>query len=301
MIDRKPTSKIRIAGGMPLARIILVALLLQFPFACAASTHSSVVTPQTSQPSRVLRIGDAVVGVKASNELVGIGIVLELQGNGDGCDFLPTHRALTALLNRFDFYTPVEPYAIDSNNYALVSLSMLIPPGGAHAGERLDIKVSALAAKSLKGGCLAYVPLFTARGDAKIALASAGGPLILSDEKHPTEAVTAERGVLIQDVLPDEINDNTVTFIIQASPASYELAVAIADRINEEAVPETGGHYVALVEDATSVRVAIPKIERAHRTPFIARLLTLPLPRRIEGEPVDRFLDDDVAHWPAER
>src|SRR4029079_13935222 len=96
-----------------------------------------------------------------------------------------------------------------------------------------DVKVSALAAKSLKGGRLFAVPMMAPRADVKMSLASASGALALDDDKNPTEATIHGGGVLIEDVLPEEIKDNTFVLVLHPKMASRELASAISDQINE--------------------------------------------------------------------
>jgi flagellar basal body P-ring protein FlgI len=164
----------------------------------------------------------------------------------------------------------------NAKNVAIVSLSVAIPPQGAHSGERLDVKVSALAAKSLLGGRLVVVPMYAPRPDVKMILASASGDMEI--DKVPTQATIRQGAVLTEDVLPEEIKDNTFTLVLHTQMASRELATAIADQINEDVAPQTDGKPVAYAVDGTSVEVKIPPVERANPTPFIARLLTLPLP-----------------------
>jgi flagellar P-ring protein precursor FlgI len=232
-----------------------------------------------ARPAHALRVRDAVrMKNEVPNELVGMGIVVGLQGTGDGGDFLPTMRPLMEMMRRFDDPVLLERELKNANNVAIVTLSMSVPTQGAHAGEKLDVKVSALAAKSLKGGHLFVVPLYAPRADVKMVLASATGGLVLPDDKHPTEAIIPGGGALIEDILPEEIRDNTFTLVLHPKMASRELASAIADQINEDVAPQTGGKSIALAIDSTSVQVTIPQVERANPTPFIARLLTLPLP-----------------------
>jgi len=261
---------------MLVARILLAFLLLQLTLGCGVSPGR-----ETRQTSQGLHIRDAVrMKNEVPNELIGIGLVVGLQGTGDSGDFAPTAVALGELMKHFDMAAQTEKVLKNANNAALVCLSMSIPPAGAHAGERLDVKVSALAARSLKGGQLVIVPMYAPRADMKVMLASACGSLILPDEKNLTEAVIVGGGVLLEDVLPEEIENNTFTLIIHPNLASYELATAIADQINELAFAESDVKTVAVAVDSTQVRVTIPEGERANPTPFIARLLKLPLPTR---------------------
>jgi flagellar P-ring protein FlgI len=240
---------------------------------CAAVV---LVLGVVARPAQALRIRDAVrLKNEVPNELMGMGLVVGLPGTGDGDDFLPAMQPLKALLVQFG--NPVNEKDLkNAKNVAIVSLSVIIPPQGAHSGESLDVKVSALAAKNLKGGRLLMVPVYFPRKDVKIILASASGDLTTGDT--PTEATIRLGATMIQDVLPEEIKNNTFTLVIHPGMAARELTTAIADQINEDVAPQTGGKAAAIAMDATSVQVTIPEAERANPTPFIARLMTLPLP-----------------------
>ncbi len=225
------------------------------------------------------RLGDAVrMKNEVTNDLVGMGLVVGLNGTGDGGDFLPSMRPLEEMMKRFDDRVQLDREMKNVNNVAIVLLSVEVPALGAHFGDHLDVKVSALAAKSLEKGNLFLVPMYAPRADVKMVLASAEGMLTLPDDKHPTQAVIKGGCVLIEDVLPEEIKDNTFTFVLLTKWASREMASAIAEQINEEVAPETEGKPIAVAEDGTSVKVTIPQAERANPTPFIARLQGLRLP-----------------------
>src|SRR4051812_49355339 len=94
------------------------------------------------RPAFALRIRDVVrLKNEVPNELVGMGLVVGLKGTGDGGDFLPTMRPLKEMMKRFDDPVAIEKELKNANNVAIVTLSMAIPPQGAHSGERLDVKV----------------------------------------------------------------------------------------------------------------------------------------------------------------
>ena len=231
-----------------------------------------------ARPALALRIRDAVrMKNEVPNELVGMGLVMGLPGTGDGDDFLPAMRPLREMMKRFDDPILIDKELKNAKNVAIVSLSMPIPSQGAHSGDRLDVKVTAIAAKSLKGGRLFIIPMYAPRADVKIVLGSANGDLTL-DNDNPARATIREGGVLIEDILPEEIHNNTFTLVLRPQLASRELATAIADQINEDVSPQTSGRWVAFAVDATSVQVTIPESEQRNPTPFIARLMTLPLP-----------------------
>ncbi len=212
------------------------------------------------------------------NELIGMGLVVGLNGTGDGGDFLPAMRPLKEMMKRFDNPVVLDKEMKNANNVAIVSISMQIPPQGANDGERLDVKVAALAAKSLKGGRLFIVPMLVPRTDTKIVLGFASGDVIVDDDKLATTGTIRGGGVLIRDVLPEEIKNGQFTLVLRPNTANMETATAVADRINEEVSAQTDGKPVAVAVDATSINVTIPKVELGNTTAFIARIRSLPLP-----------------------
>jgi flagellar P-ring protein precursor FlgI len=150
-------------------------------------------------PAFAVRIRDvARLKNEVPNEIVGMGLVLGLKGTGDGGDYLPAMDMLMAMMKRFDNPVTLEKELKNANNVAIVTLRVTVPPQGAHAGDRLDVKVmSAGAAKSLKGGQLFISPLIAPRTDIKIVLGSASGECTLDDEKNPTTATIHGGAVLI--------------------------------------------------------------------------------------------------------
>jgi flagellar P-ring protein precursor FlgI len=222
---------------------------------------------------------------EGSNEIVGYGLVIGLDKTGDGNDFPASGRALVEMLKRLNNDVPVasEHDLRDAKNIALVTLSVIIPPQGVHAHQKLDVKVSAIAAKNLEGGNLFITPLLAPIPDRRIIIGRASGKLKVDDT--PTTATIHDGAIIERDLLPDEINDS-FTLVLTPTAANPETATAIADQINEEVRPQTGGKAVATAVDATSVVVTIPPEERANPTPFIARiqgrlLPDLPVPATI--------------------
>jgi flagellar P-ring protein precursor FlgI len=239
-------------------------------------------------PARAEKIKDVVrMKTDVPNSLVGIGLVVGLNGTGDGGDFGPTVRPLKEYLKRMDDQVNLDKELKNANNCAIVSLQVSIPTSGVHSGEQLDVHVSAIAAKSLRGGRLIVCPLFSPQTNAKIVLGSAVGLLTVA-ETVPTQATISKGAAVIQDILPEEIQNNRFTLAIDPDAASYERASAIADQINQEVAPQTEGRPVAQPDGASSVIVDIPPAERARPERFISWVLSLKLPD-LPGEAVIRI------------
>jgi len=144
-------------------KIFFAALLSGFVFCADASAD--------------VRIKDIVniEGVRG-NDLVGYGLVVGLNGTGDGMRNSPyTEEALSSLLERLGVNVQGEDFR--PRNIAAVIVTGTLPPF-ARAGSQIDITVSAIGdAKNLLGGTLIMTPLHS--GDGQV-YAVAQGPVLAS-------------------------------------------------------------------------------------------------------------------------
>ena len=96
-----------------------------------------------------------VAGVR-SNQLVGYGLVVGLNGSGDKTPF--AEQSLLSMLNKFGIKVPAG-VKTNSKNIAAVAVHAELP-AFAKSGQKIDITVSSLGnAKSLRGGTLLLTPL----------------------------------------------------------------------------------------------------------------------------------------------
>jgi len=111
-------------------------------------------------PAQAERIKDLaqVSGVR-SNQLVGYGLVVGLDGTGDQSTQTPyTVQSLKAMLAKFGIVLPpgVTP---KPKNVAAVAVHAELPPF-VKPGQTIDVTVSSIGnAKSLRGGALLMTPL----------------------------------------------------------------------------------------------------------------------------------------------
>ena len=126
------------------------------------------------------------------NQLTGLGLVVGLDGTGDGKG--AGVRMVANMLTRFG--VTVDPQELRSRNIAAVMVTANLPPF-ARAGDRLDVTISSIGdAKSLQGGFLLQTPL---QGADNQVYAVAQGPISIggfnvrsgrneAQKNHPTIA-----------------------------------------------------------------------------------------------------------------
>lgn len=94
--------------------------------------------------------------------LVGYGLVVGLDGTGDGRNSMITVRSVRNMLLRFNIEVPQERLVV--RNVAAVMVTASLPPF-ARAGTRIDVTVSSMGdARSLEGGTLLLTPLTDREG-----------------------------------------------------------------------------------------------------------------------------------------
>lgn len=138
------------------------------------------------------RIKDIVdfEGVR-DNMLVGYGLVVGLNGTGDGLNSaIFTRESLIGMLQRLG--VNADDDALDTNNVAAVMVTATLPPFS-RQGARIDVNASALGdASSLLGGTLLVTPLVGADGE---IYAVAQGTLAVGGFSAQGAAETVIKGV----------------------------------------------------------------------------------------------------------
>ncbi len=205
-----------------------------------------------------VRIKDLVEfdGVR-SNDLVGYGLVVGLNGTGDGLRNAPfTEDILGNVLERLGVNVTGEQFR--PRNVAAVIVTGALPPF-ARTGSTIDVTVSAIGdATSLLGGTLIMTPLNAADGE---IYAVAQGTIIAGGASAEGDAATIVQGVPTAGVVPSGAKvEREVAFDFSALH-SVRLALrtpdfTTADRI-ERAINENFGRAVAVMQDAGTVHLDI--------------------------------------------
>ena len=131
----------------------------------AAMLWLILLLPLSVVPAQAQRIKDlaSVQGVR-SNQLIGYGLVVGLDGTGDQTTHTPfTVQSLTTMLSQLGVTLPPGA-SLQLKNVAAVMITAALPPF-AGPGQAIDVTVSSIGnAKSLRGGTLLLTPLRGADG-----------------------------------------------------------------------------------------------------------------------------------------
>jgi len=220
-----------------------------------------------------IRIKDLVEfdGVRG-NDLVGYGLVVGLNGTGDGLRNAPfTEDIMTNILERLGVNVTGEQFR--PKNVAAVFVTSSLPPF-ARAGGRVDVTVSAIGdASSLLGGTLVMTPLNAADGQ---IYAVAQGTIIAGGASAVGDAAAIVQGVPTAGVIPSGARVEREIEFELATLTTLRLALrepdfTTAGRI-EGAINHSFGRSVAVMLDSGTVRLDIQRTRMASPAHALARI-----------------------------
>lgn len=263
--------------------LILASLLVMF-----------AATP----PARADRVKDlASPAATRSNQLVGYGIVVGLQGTGDGADISFTVQTVRAMMNKLgvgldgplsDFErTASAAGKIDVKNVAAVMVTAELP-GMSKPGQRIDINVATLGkASSLRGGTLILTSLRGIDGEvyalAQGQVNTTGIDANAAGSKVAIGVPTSARipnGATVERVV-DNPFDKTETVMLNVREQDFTTTRAIVDAINN-----TFGPGTANALDGVSISVRAP-MDMSQRVTFMSMVENLDV---IPGEGAARVV-----------
>jgi len=230
-----------------------------------------VILPGKSNAARIKDL--AYINGVRSNQLVGYGLVVGLNGTGDKSNTIFTNQSLANMLEKMG--VRIDPKLTKVNNIAAVTVTADLPPFG-KVGNKIDATVSSIGdAKSLGGGILLLTQLKGADGE---VYAMAQGPLVVGgflasgtgatvQKNHPTvgrvpNGVTIEREISYADMKSDSI-------LISLKTPDYTTARRMAERINQTFV---GAAYA---KDGGSVAVTTPDEQKSNPVKFVSMIENL--------------------------
>jgi flagellar P-ring protein precursor FlgI len=203
----------------------------------------------------------SIKGVR-ENPLVGYGLVIGLNGTGDGGGEI-TNTSLKKMFQTLGLNPQKE---VTSKNVAAVIVTAKLPAFG-RTGQKMDVIVSSIGdASSLAGGTLLVTPL--KGGDGQV-YAVANGPLSIGGLDKGKKMATTGRipeGGTIEKELELAFNDKKAIRMALNNP-DFTTAARVERTINQE----LGGKY-ATASDATTIDVIIPQYYERKVVELIANI-----------------------------
>ena len=206
-----------------------------------------------------------IKGVR-SNQLIGYGLVVGLNGTGDKDGVVFTKQALANMMEKMNIYVDKDDLKV--KNVAAVMATAEIPPF-ARIGDRIDVMVSSLGdAKSLKGGTLLITPLkgvdnqiyAIAQGALTLGMSSTAG----ARDAHLQVARVAS-GASVEQEISFKL-DGKKTLTLSLYQPDFTTAKRMADTINASI-----GEGIAETVDASALTLNVPEdMWQNHVAEFIA-------------------------------
>lgn len=232
----------------------------------------------------------SIRGVR-SNQLVGYGLVIGLNGTGDSLRNAPfTEQAVQSMLDNMGIN--VRNANMRTRNIAAVVVTADLPAFSGK-GSRIDVTVSSLGdASSLLGGTLVMTPLKGSDGE---VYAVAQGPMTVSGFSAQGKAESVTQGVptagriangaLVEREVANDFAERD-SIILELRNADFSTAVRVADVINAFSKVNFQVN-LAREKDFRTIRVRRP--DRVPTARFLAALGELP----VEPDMVARVVVDE--------
>jgi flagellar P-ring protein FlgI len=243
-----------------------------FTVVTVAALAATLLLPATASAARIKDIA-RWEGVE-ENAVVGMGVVVGLQGTGD------QSQAVRDLLRSAasSLETDLQANLMRPKNAALVMVTATLP-AFSRKGNTVDITVSSFGdAKSLAGGTLLPTMLKdTAQG--QITWAVAQGPLTIGGfsagaggakqaKNHTTTARIPAGAKVVQDIAPNLLDRALLHLSLRE--ADFKTAVGASRSINRELV----GDFAYAVDSGT-IEILVPPQYEGRVPELVARLETL--------------------------
>ncbi len=238
-----------------------------------------LLLPVTAQAGAI-RLKDLVEfdGVRG-NDLIGYGLVVGLDGTGDGLRNSPfTEEIMLNILERLG--VNVNGEQLRPKNVAAVIVTANLPPF-ARVGSQIDVTVSAIGdSDSLLGGTLIMTPLNAADGE---IYAVAQGTILAGGAVAEGDAATVTQGVPTSGIIPSGARVEREIDFDLASLTTMRLALrepdfTTAGRI-EQAINSEFRRAVAIMRDAGTIELDIAAtraVSTAHAIGRIENILVEP-------------------------
>ncbi len=221
-----------------------IALLLLFFSASSA----------LAAPARLKDLAD-VEGVRG-NQLVGFGLVVGLNGTGDGNSVDFTRKALSNMLEKMGIKAPSEQVKVKNAASVMVTATL---PAFVRPGTSIDVTLSSMGdAKSLQGGTLLFAPLKGADGNVYAVAqgeVSVGGFAVESggdsaQQNHPTVGLVPD-GATVERSIPFDLFQSQRVRIMLRQP-DFTTMTRMVEAINSDL-----GRPIAVAVDSAAVEIPL--------------------------------------------
>lgn len=219
------------------------------------------------QDANAARLKDIsnIRGVR-ENQLIGYGLVVGLQGTGDGAAEF-TSKSMSRMLDIVG--VKLDEKQVTSKNVAAVMITANLP-AFARSGNKLDITIHSIGdATSLSGGTLLQTPLRAAN---KEVYAVAQGPIIIGSSGEGKAHTTVGRvpsGAIIEKDLDMEFAGRKMLRLTLHNP-DFTTAARVAHVINRD----MGGKY-AVAKDSATIDLVVPPNYDGNAVEFMAAIESL--------------------------
>jgi flagellar P-ring protein precursor FlgI len=244
--------------------------LRQFTGFGVAALFLSLVCVNGSWSARLKDIS-SLEGVRG-NQLIGYGLVVGLDGTGDGTTTKFTVQSLINMMERLGIHAL--PDQVKVKNVAAVMVTADLPPF-ARVGNKMDVLVSSIGdSTSLQGGTLLLTAL---KGVDNNIYALAQGPLLVGgfsssgaagggvQKNHPTVAripggASVEREVLFRFAMMKDL-------VVSLNDPDFTTAMRVTNAINVKL-----GQRLASPLDAGTIKIHVPDEMRRNMVGLMASL-----------------------------
>jgi flagellar P-ring protein precursor FlgI len=215
----------------------------------------------------------SIQGVR-TNQLIGYGLVVGLDGTGDQTVQTPfTVQSIISMMQQMGINLPTGTQLQLKNVAAVIVTSSL--PAFAQPGQNLDITVSSMGnAKSLRGGTLLMTPLKGADGQ---VYAMAQGSLVVGGVGASANGAQTQvnhlsvgritAGATVERSVPTNISENSI-FNLELKESDFSTASLVVDAVNRKF-----GQNTALAQNGRVIQINPPS--NYSRVAFLAALESL--------------------------
>ena len=235
----------------------------------------AVLFLSSTEIAHAARVKDiaSVKGVRA-NQLVGYGLVVGLNGTGDGNNAAFTGQGLSNMLNNMG--VKVDPATIKVKNVASVMVTAKLPPFF-KAGQTIDVTISSLGdSSSLNGGTLLATPLkgldnniyAIAQGAISLGGGTEGATGAGARKTHATVARIPNGATVEREVAMNFANKESITISLDA-PDFTTVSMM------KTAIDTMLGGPFAKAKDGATVEVTVPDTYKAQEIALLASIENL--------------------------